>query len=107
MINVAALEKIRDERCFTAWDGSVGETQVASSEEAIDSLVDTLLELGPIAPESAVRRAVHDCVERFNKLNDGWICTAEGETICACLEKVVLHCGLKTVPDWVGENCDW
>jgi hypothetical protein len=50
---------------------------------------------------------VRRCVKRFNKLDDGWICTIEREDICDCLAQIVDLCGMDGSADWVDEDRDW
>lgn len=107
MLDIVALRQHRDQRFFAAWNGSVPQESVADSEGSIRRLVDTLIVLGPTASESAVQRAVHECVERFNKMDQGWICTIEREDICDCLGRVVDLCGMDGSADWIAENREW
>jgi hypothetical protein len=107
MIDIAALTRFREQRFFNGWDGYVGAEAVDASEEAIRSLIDTLIALGPEGSEAAVRHEVGQCVERFNELDDGWICTIEREDICECLANVVDLCGLDGSADWVDDGRDW
>lgn len=107
MVDVSALRRLRSERVFAAWDGFVSPASVAASEQSIGLLIDELVALGPAASPAEVRRAVHSCVERFNHLDHGWICTIEREDICECLSRVVTHCGMDGSEEWVGENREW
>src|SRR5579859_1238666 len=104
MLDIAALGQFRERRFFAAWDGSVANDLVAASEKSIRLLIDRLIALGPAAAESAVQQAIHDCVEHFNELDQGWICTIEREDICDCLSRVVEYCGLDGSADWIAEN---
>jgi len=70
-------------------------------------LIDNLIALGPAAHRALMRGAVHDCVERFNELDQGWIHTIEREDICDCLSRVVELCGLDGSADWIGEDREW
>ena len=107
MIDITSLRALRGQRFFAAWDGSVAPDRVADSEESIRRLIDALIELGPTADEIPVRRAVHDCVERFNSMDQGWICSLEREDICDVLGRVVECCGLSASADWIAENREW
>lgn len=107
MLDIAALRKLREQRFFAAWDGSVPEEMLAASELAIRTLIDSLIAFGPAAPQTAVQRVVHECVERFNELDQGWISTIEREDICDCLSRVVDSCGLDGSADWIAENREW
>jgi hypothetical protein len=107
MLDVTALKQFREQRFFAGWVGSVAPESVAASEQTIRALIDSLVALGPAAPETAVQEAVHDCVERFNELDQGWISTIEREDICDCLSRVVELCGLDSSADWIAENREW
>ena len=107
MVDLTALRQLRDQRFFAAWDGCVRPESIAASEEAIRSLLDELMAPGSAGSLEEVRRAVHVCVERFNKLDDGWICTIEREDICDCLGRIVEHCGVDSSADWIAENREW
>ena len=107
MLDITALKHFHEQRFFAAWNGSVAPGTVAASEHTIRALIDRLIALGPSAPETAVQEAVHDCVERFNELDQGWISTIEREDICDCLSRVVELCGLDASADWIAENREW
>jgi hypothetical protein len=107
MLDIAALRRLREERFFAAWDGCVPSESVEASEQAIRSLLDDLVALGPAASKEEVRHSVHQCVERFNGLDRGWICTIEREDICDCLARIVEHCGMDSSAEWIAENREW
>ena len=107
MLDIAALRKFRDGRFFATWDGHVPPESVETSERTVRSLVDSLIALGPAGSESQVRQEVRQCVERFNELDQGWICTIEREDICDCLERIVEHCGIDASAEWIAENREW
>lgn len=107
MFDVTALRQFRTQRFFAAWDDSVSPESVAASEQTVRALIDSLIALGPAPPETAVQGAVHDCVERFNELDQGWISTIEREDICDCLSRIVEFCGLDSSADWIAENREW
>ena len=105
MADIAALTALRGQRFFEAWDGHVPAKNVAASEASVGRLIDELIALGPAPTEKAARRAVAACVRRFNKLDDGWICTIEREDICEQIETVVELCGFECDEDWIDR--DW
>ena len=100
------LQRLRKERFFEGWDGSVSPEHVAASEDILRRLIDDLLALGPGPTEKAARRAVDACVRRFNKIDDGWICTIEREDISEQIGRVVDACGFDCEEDWLDER-DW
>ena len=107
MIDISALTRLRNERFFATWDGSVSPESIEASEQAIRSLLDSLVALGPVGREEEVRLAVHQCVERFNELDQGWIFTIEREDICDCLGRIVHQCGMDGTASWVAANREW
>ena len=65
-----------------------------------------LIALGPKPTEGAARRAVDECVRRFNDIDDDWICTIEREDIYEQIGRVVDACGFDCQEDWLDER-DW
>jgi hypothetical protein len=106
MPDVTRLREWRERRFFEAWDGFVPEERICASEASIRQLIDDLLALGPAATETAARRAVDECVRRFNDLDNGWICTIERETIGDSIYDIVERCGFEWDEDWLDER-DW
>jgi hypothetical protein len=107
MADIAALQRLRDGRFFDGWDDCVAPELVASSEASVRRLIDDLIAPGPELPEDVARRAIDECVRRFNDLDeDGWICTIEREDIYEQIGRVVDLCGFEYDEDRVGER-DW
>lgn len=106
MSRKTALQKLRKERFFEGWDEFLKAQHVAASEASMKRLIDELIALGPRLTEGAARRAVDECVRRFNDLDDGWICTIEREDICEQIYTVVEACGFECDEDWTSER-DW
>jgi hypothetical protein len=46
-------------------------------------------------------------VERYNELDDGFICTIEREELCDILYELGDFCGLDSEEDWVDEWREW
>jgi hypothetical protein len=107
MLDITALQQLREQRFFASWDGSVSPEAIAASEQAIRGLIDHLIALGPAASEVDLQEAVHQCVEHFNELDQGWISTIEREDICDCFGRIVEHCGFDGSADWIAENREW
>ena len=106
MADRTALQRLREQQFFDGWDEFVSPERVAASEANVRRLIDDLLALGPQPTEEAARRAVDDCVRRFNDLDDGWICTIEREDIHEQIGKVVEACGFECEEDWLQER-EW
>lgn len=107
MFDIDGLRRARKERFFAAWDGRVAAKAVEAAEEAIRSLIDGLIALGPCGTETDVREKVDQCVEQFNQLDNGWITTIERDDIGDCLSRIVGLCGMDRSADWVAENRVW
>jgi len=106
MADRAALQLLREQRLLGGWDEFVSPERIAASEVSLRHLVDDLLALGPDPTEEAARRAVDECVRRFNALDDGWICTIEREDIYEQIGRIVDLCGFECDEDWLAER-DW
>ncbi len=107
MLDIPGLQQFRGQRFFAGWDGYVAAEKVQASEDSIRSLIDALVALGPRGSKRTVRREVRACVERFNELDDGWICTIEREGIVECLGQIVDLCGMDGSAEWVDDGRDW
>jgi len=75
--------------------------------KALADGVDALIALGPEPPDGAVEDALGRCVEAFNELDDGFICTIERENLCDALYKLGDLCGMSSEVEWVDEHRDW
>src|SRR5262245_48974796 len=106
MAEIAVLQRLRAERNFDGWDRFVAPEHVKASEAIVRRLIDDLIALGPKLTEEAARQAVAACVQRFNDLDDGWICTIEREDIYEQIGRVVDACGFDCQEDWLDER-DW
>ena len=101
-MNPDSLKQHREQRFFQAWDGFVATEHVSAAEEIIRQLIDGIVAFGSGLDENAARRLVRQAVERFNELNDGWICTIEREDICEELDRVIELCGFSSDDeDWL------
>ena len=107
MLDIPGLQQIRELRFFAGWDGYVAAEKVKAAEDSIRSLIDALVALGPEGSKRSVRREVQACVERFNELDDGWICTIEREDIVERLGHIVNLCGLDGSAEWVDDGRNW
>jgi hypothetical protein len=107
MQDIPGLQQVRERRFFEGWDGYVAAEKVTASEDSIRSLIDALVALGPKGSKRTVRREVRHCVERFNELDEGWICTIEREDIVECLGQIVDLCGMDGSAEWVDEGRNW
>ncbi len=100
------LRKLRKERFFESWGDFVDANRIKSAEASIRRLIDELLALGRGRTEAAARHAVALCVRRFNRMDDGWICTIEREDIDEQIGRVIDACGFEYGEDWLDER-EW
>lgn len=107
MLDIPGLRRLREQPQFDGWAGYVPAGKVRAAEDAIRALVDALAALGPDGSLRAVRREVRRCVERFNELDDGWICTIEREDIVDGLGRLVDLCGMDGTAEWVDDGREW
>ena len=106
MIDQGTLRSLREKRFFITWDGEVDSEHIESAEDIMRQLVDALLAGGTELTEDIARANVDACVQRFNELDDGWICTIEREDICEQIENVIDACGYDFEEDWRDKR-DW
>lgn len=106
MAKIAGLKRLRQARFFEGWDEFVSARRVKAAEGYLQKLIDELVALGPRMSEDAARRAVGACVRRFNRIDDGWICTIEREDIFEQICRLIDLCGFEYEEDWIGDR-DW
>src|SRR5262245_43135866 len=106
MAKIAALKRLQKGRFFEAWDEFIEARRVRACEGYLRRLIDDLVALGPRMTEADARRAVNACVRRFNRIDDGWICTIEREDIFEQIGRVIDLCGFEYEEDWIGGR-DW
>ena len=107
MADISALQRLREEHFFDNWNEWIAPELVASSEANVLRLIDDLIAVGPQLPEHEARRAVDECVRRFNDLDeDGWIFTIERDDIFEQIGRVVDLCGFDYDEEWVSER-EW
>jgi hypothetical protein len=104
--DAGAAQPAGGRRYFERWDGFVAAERIAASEAALGQLADDLAALGASPDADAARQAVGRCVQRFNELDNGWICTIEREDIGDCIHDLVTGCGLDWDEEWL-EDADW
>jgi hypothetical protein len=69
--------------------------------------VDALIALGPRGTAEGATEILRQCVERYNELDEGFICTLEREELCDILYEIGECCGPDSEDDWVDEWRDW
>jgi hypothetical protein len=106
MSDLKALKSRQKERFFEGWDDFVDPEHVKASETSLRQLIDDLIALGAKPTEKKVRKAVDQCVRRFNKMDGGWINTIEREDIYDVIGDVVELTGFECEENWLDER-DW
>ncbi|WP_422929093.1 hypothetical protein [Singulisphaera sp. PoT] len=93
------------ESLFSDWPISP-EVREACWRNLADAL-DALIALGPDGSEDDASEILRRCIERYNDLDDGFICTIEREELCDILYELGDDCGLDGGEEWVDEWRDW
>jgi hypothetical protein len=107
MADPVGLLELRSRRFFDGWwEEEYGLPRASAAQAAMARLVSDLIALGAALDEAAARRAVDECVRRFNDINDGWICTFERDAIHDMVYEVIKRCGFEPREDWLWER-DW
>ena len=110
MLEISELRRLREQRFFAGWDEFVSADRVAAAEDSLRRLIDDLVSLGPGLSEDAARKAVDECVCRFNDLDNlaeqSWIFTIEREDIYEQIGRVIDLCGFEYDEDWTHER-EW
>ena len=110
-MNLAQLREYRKrlsggkDAYFRDWPISP-QTREACWQNLADT-VDGLIALGPQASAEDASDTLRRCVERYNELDDGFICTIEREQLCDILYEIGDLCGLDSEEEWVDEWRDW
>jgi hypothetical protein len=110
-MKTAALRKYRkrltDEKDAYFTDWPITPEQREACWLALAETVDALVALGPKGSVEDATEALRRCVERYNDLDEGFICTIEREELCDILHELGDLCGLDSAEDWLDEWRDW
>jgi hypothetical protein len=104
------LEELRARTPFPQWTGYVEPTALRGARRIIRETIDTLIELGPDAPEPARLDEINRCVERFNELDEdegGFIETIEREDIGELVWEIAELVGLDDYGEELIGGRDW
>jgi len=110
-MKIAALQEYRNrffnqkEHCFLDW--AVSEEIRAACWKNLADTLDRLISLGPDGTVDAATELLRGCIETFNDLDTGFICTIEREELCTILYEIGGLCGLDDKEDWVDPWRDW
>lgn len=75
--------------------------------ENVSGTLDLLVALGLEGSSEDALDVLRRCIEPFNELDDGFICTIEREELCEILCEIGDPCGLGGGDDWVDQWRDW
>jgi hypothetical protein len=88
-------------------DWPITEPQRAACRKALGDTLDALIALGPRGTPDQASEVLQHCVERYNALDDGFICTIEREELSEILYEIGDLCGLPSDEDWLDEWREW
>lgn len=105
MTNESELRTFLKRRFFSSWDGFVSDERIQAAEACMQSLLRKLIAMGLAMTEESAREAVRQCVQEFNDIDAGWICTIEREEIYTQIGRLIRACGFTCREDWLsGRN---
>jgi hypothetical protein len=110
-VKTASLRKYRkrltDEKHLYFSDWPITREQREACWQALAEAVDALIALGPRGSVEDATGVLRRCVEQYNEIDEGFICTIEREELCDILYELGDLCGLDSEEDWVDEWRDW
>lgn len=110
-MKTASLREYR-KRLTDEKDSYFGEWPITSEQREACRLtlvqtVDALIALGPRGSVEDATGVLRRCVERYNELDEGFICTIEREELCDILYELGDFCRLDSKEDWVDGWREW
>src|SRR5262245_3672857 len=110
-VKIASLVKFRkrltDEKASYFADWPVKPEQREACWQNLAQTVDALIALGRRGTVEDATDILRRCVERYNELDEGFICTIDREELCDILYEIGGYCGMDSEEDWVDEWRDW
>jgi hypothetical protein len=82
------LHELAKQTPFKSWGRFVEAEYLHEARALVRAAIRALIALGPDAPAAAKLDVIRECVEGFNDIDDGWICTIEREDICELLDEL-------------------
>lgn len=76
-------------------------------EACWQNLAQTLIALGRRGSVEDATDILRQCIEQYNELDEGFICTIEREELCDTLYEIGDACGLDGDEDWVDKWREW
>lgn len=110
-MKIASLVKYRkhldEEKSSYFADWEIEPEQREACRRNLVETVDALIALGRDGSVEDATAILQRCVERFNDLDEGFICTLEREELCGILYEIGGYGGLDDEEDWVDEWREW
>ena len=110
-VNIASLVKYRkrldDEKARYFADWPIEPEQREACWLQLAQTLDSLIALGDGGGVEDATAILRRCVQGYNQLDDGFICTIEREELCDILYEIGDYCGLDSEEEWVDEWRDW
>src|SRR5580692_10042732 len=104
-MNTTALVKYRsrltDDKTSYFADWPVESEQREACWQNLVQTLDALITLGSQGTIEDATDILRQCVERYNELDEGFICTIEREELCDIIYEIGGYCGLDRKEDWV------
>src|SRR5262249_20918874 len=85
-------KRLTDEKHLYFSDWPVTPEQREACWQALAEAVDALIALGPRGSVEKATGVLRRCVERYNELDEGFICTIEREELCDILYELGDFC---------------
>jgi hypothetical protein len=101
------LHEMARQAAFKSWRGYVDAEILQESRAIVRATIRALLALGPDAPAAAKLDVIRECVEGFNDIDDGWICTIEREDICELIDELGARVDLDDFGEELEAWRDW
>lgn len=100
-------KRLADEKLTFFDDWPITPDQREACWQNLAQTLDGLVSLGRRGKVEDATAVLRGCVERYNELDEGFICTIEREELCDILYEIGELCGLVSSDDWVDEWRDW
>lgn len=100
-------KRLADDKSSYFADWPVDPDQREACWQNLAQTVDALIALGRRGTVEDATGILRRCVERYNELDEEFICTIEREELCEILYEIGGYCGMDADADWVDEWRDW
>src|SRR5262249_14220625 len=100
-------KRLGDEKASYFADWPVSPAVREACWKNLADTLDALIALGPKGSVEGASDLLRLCIERYNKLDEGFISTIEREDLCEILYEIGDLCGLDNEEEWVDEWRDW